>query len=243
MNAELYDTYRKVEETHWWFVVRRAIVRDLFQKYGIEKKSAILDVGCNYGYFVGDLQNTGFQNVYGADISKEAIEYGTSKEIKNLSLSDVANLPYRDNNFDIVLALDVIEHIEDDAQALREIYRVTKHEGYSLIMVPAYMFLWGLQDEVAKHYRRYTKSTFTSRVKESGFEIVRTSYFNTFLFLPIAIVRFIDRFVKKDRNSDFDLNNAFINAILKFIFMLERYVLRVFNFPFGISLLILLKKK
>ena len=141
------------------------------------------------------------------------------------------------------MALDVVEHIKDDRAVLGEMSRVTKSGGYSFIMVPAYMFLWSLQDEVAQHERRYTKKSFAEAISGSGFEVVRSTYFNTLLFIPIVAIRFLERCTKINRSSDFDLNNAFTNAVLKFIFGLERYALRLFNFPFGVSLLIILKKK
>ncbi|MSR71092.1 MAG: class I SAM-dependent methyltransferase [Candidatus Taylorbacteria bacterium] len=243
MKAELYETYRKVEKTHWWFVVRRGIIADCFKKYGLGTESKILDVGCNYGYFVGDLQRRGFTNAFGTDISKEAIEYGVEHGIKNLSVANAGKLSYGDQSFDASMTLDVVEHIEDDKGAMKEIARVTKSGGYCFIMVPAYMFLWSLQDEVAKHFRRYNKKTFEVAVFGSGFEIVRMSYFNTFLFLPIVVVRFLEKCTKTNRSSDFDLNNAFTNTVLKAIFGFERFFLRCMNFPFGVSLLVILKKK
>lgn len=243
MKSELYETYRKVEETHWWFTIRRRIMRDLFRQYGISKDSRILDVGCNWGFFAGELQKEGFRNIHGTDISEEAIHYGADRGINNLTVSKAERLPYSNDFFDASMALDVIEHIEDDTAALREMYRVTKQGGYCFLMVPAYEFLWSMQDDVAKHFRRYTKGSLVAVAEASGFEVVRSTYFNTLLFVPIVVIRFMEKFTKTNRSSDFELNNAFTNTILTFIFGLERYWLRVFNFPFGVSLLMILKKK
>jgi ubiquinone/menaquinone biosynthesis C-methylase UbiE len=243
MKVELYDTYRKVEATHWWFVVRRAIVDMLFKKYGIGPASRILDVGCNYGYFVGDLQKKGFTNAYGTDISAEAIGYGKQQGINNLSTATADRLPFSDGEFDATLALDVIEHIEDDRAALKEIARVTKKGGYFFVMVPAYMWMWSLQDEVALHFRRYTKKTFRAASEGSGFRIVDMTYFNTLLFVPIVVIRMLERLMKVNRSSDFELNNTFTNTVLKAIFGLETRLLRFMKFPFGVSLLIVLQKE
>lgn len=243
MKLELYDTYRKVEASHWWFVVRRGIISDLISEYKINFKSKILDVGCNYGYFVGELQKQGFRESFGTDISKEAIDYGKKEMINNLSISFADKLIFPDNNFDLTMALDVIEHIENDQIAIKEIARVTKQGGHFFVMVPAYMFLWSLQDDVAKHYRRYSKKTLAESMENSGFEIIRMTYFNSFLFLPIVLIRKIERFTKTNRSSDFDLNNRFTNIILKIIFGLERPLLKLINFPFGVSILMVAKKK
>lgn len=243
MKLELYDKYREVEASHWWFEVRRKIIRDLFLKYNISNKSKILDVGCNYGYFVGELQKQGFEYCFGTDISKQAIEYGIQKGIKNLSVSLAEKLSHPDNTFDLTMALDVIEHIEDDKMAIREISRITKPGGYFFVMVPAYMYLWSLQDDVAKHFRRYNKKTLASSIENSGFEIVRMTYFNSILFFPIMIIRKLEHFTKTNRSSDFDLNNALTNSILKIVFGLEKPLLRFMNFPFGVSILMIARKK
>ena len=244
MKVELYDTYRKVEATHWWFVARRAIIMDmLFQKYSIGASSRILDVGCNYGYFVGDLQKKGYTNAYGTDISAEAIEYGKQQGIHNLSVATADRLPFPEGGFEATLALDVIEHIEDDRAALKEIARVTKKGGYFFVMVPAYMWMWSLQDEVALHFRRYTKKTFRAAAEGSGFRIVGMTYFNTLLFAPIVLIRMLERLMKVNRSSDFELNNAFTNTVLKAIFGLEAHLLRFIKFPFGVSLLVVLQKE
>jgi hypothetical protein len=111
-------------------------------------------------------------------------------------------------------------------------------------MVPAYMFLWGVQDEVAHHYRRYTKGSLLKVVRDkTKLKTVRSSYFNTFLFAPIAIVRLVSRlFNIKGRESDFDLNSPMLNKILFSIFNFERKILKKISFPFGVSILALFKK-
>ena len=121
---------------------------------------------------------------------------------------------------------------------LREIYRVLAPGGVVIIMVPALMILWGLQDEVAHHFRRYSGRPELKRLIESaGLQIKRLTYFNSFLFLPILLVRRWQKIFPARRLSDFDLNNRFSNFLLRQIFLLEVKLLKITNFFFGVSLL------
>lgn len=243
MDKKLYETYREIEDTHWWFVGRRKIVLDIFERFSLEKSTTkILDFGCNTGVLVGILQRDGW-NISGSDISGEAIEYGQKRGIKNLSVADGVALPYMDASFDAVLCLDVLEHIEDDSFALKEIWRVLKPGGRAIIMVPAFRFLWGVQDVVAHHYRRYSIKMINELVSNGKWSIDFKSYFNFLLFPLIAIVRLLQRFWKPKRQSDFELNNKFFNFILTKIFLSEAAILRFVRYPWGISILAVLHKK
>jgi putative flippase GtrA len=127
-----------------------------------------------------------------------------------------APLPFADGAFDLVTTLDVLEHIDDDVAALAEVRRVLRPRGLLLAAVPAFMFLWGKQDEVSHHQRRYTARTLRRALGEAGFEVDRTSYFNTVLFPPIALVRLGRRLLGRPgaRQSDFELGPARLNGLL-----------------------------
>jgi SAM-dependent methyltransferase len=163
--------------------------------------------------------------------------------IKNIFLDSEKS--FVENYFDAAISLDVLEHIENDEKAFAYIASRVKSGGIIVIMVPTYMFLWGVQDEIAHHFRRYTMQSLIEVSKKAGdFEIVKKSYFNTFLFLPIALVRLWTRFfVSHPRDSDLDMNSPFVNRVLHWIFDIERKCLRHVNFPFGISALLILRKK
>lgn len=243
MDANFYKTYFALEEHNWWFRVRRNLIFELLQKYKISKTAKIFDFGCGSGYTVGYLQRMGY-DASGADVSAEAIEFGLSRGVRHLSVVQGGEISHPERGFDLILALDVIEHIEDDSGVIRGIERALKPGGMAIITVPAYQWMWGVQDEIARHFRRYTMSGLTGMVKRySGFKVVRKTYFNTFLFLPIAVVRVLSKwFNLKERESDFDINNRFLNGFFYFIFNLETYFLKLFNFPFGVSIILVLKK-
>jgi dTDP-4-dehydrorhamnose reductase len=245
MERSFYKNYFDIEKHHWLMRIRRAIVRDQLERYsgGEKSKRKVLDFGCGSGLFVGELAALGYES-HGLDISSEAIKFGQLQGIKNLAVLDSHKINYPDNTFDSILILDVLEHLEDESWAMKEIERVLKPGGNVIIMVPAYMFLWGVQDEVAHHYRRYTKSRLLKRVRETtSLSTLRSSYFNTFLFLPITGVRLVSRLFRlKGRQSDFDINNEWMNKTFFAIFNTERKLLKKMKFPFGVSILAVLEK-
>lgn len=245
MDRSFYKNYFEVERHHWLMKGRRGIVLDTLNRYGQQPYDMkVLDFGCGSGYFVGELAQRGYQS-FGLDISHEAIQFGQRQGIRNIDVIDAHKINYPDNYFQAVLSLDVLEHLEDASWAIQEMERVLAPTGVAIIMVPAFQFLWGVQDEVAHHYRRYTMRSLVRAVRtSSGLDVVRSSYFNTFLFAPIAAIRLISRwFHIRGRESDFDLNNRFLNVMLYAIFWVERLFLSYVRFPFGVSILLVLKKK
>ncbi|MBI2063498.1 MAG: class I SAM-dependent methyltransferase [Candidatus Yanofskybacteria bacterium] len=245
MKPDFYKQYFQIEKDHWLMRVRRLIIFDLLKKYAKlpDGKVKILDFGCGSGYLVGELAKLGY-NSFGVDNFDEAIEYGKQRGIKNLSVVFGAETDYESSFFDVVFALDVLEHLENEEPVLREIERILRPGGVLIIMAPAFMFLWGVQDEVAHHYRRYTMPKLLETIrKSSNLSVVQKTYFNAFLFMPIALVRLFSRWFNiKNRESDFDINNPVLNKIFFWIINLERFLLRHLQFPFGVSILTVLKK-
>lgn len=245
MERSFYKNYFKVEKEHWLMVVRRMIALDTLEaNIGTGSgRTKVLDFGCGSGLFVTELAEHGYQ-AYGLDISEEAVKFGLLQGRRNLGVIDAHKINFPDNTFDAVFGMAVLEHLEDESWALQEIQRVLRPGGVVILMVPAYMFLWGVQDEVAHHYRRYTKGSLLKKLKEStSLKKIKSSYFNTFLFLPIAGLRLISRaFGIKGRGSDFDINSSFLNKLFFAIFNAERRVLVHTSFPFGVSILAVMKK-
>jgi SAM-dependent methyltransferase len=184
----------------------------------------------------------------GVDIEPKALAFAQHKGSTNLIQVTEGNLPFKDCSFDLVCAFDVIEHLDDDSNALSEFYRVCCCGGHLMLTVPAYRFLWGQQDEISEHRRRYTSKELYQEIVDSGFIIKKLSYFNTFLFPLIAAIRLLRRLVprsaKPDRvKSDFTMKlPKKINDLLSFAFAFEAFPLRGLDFPFGISLLCIAEK-
>ena len=240
MDLKCHKMYQEFQESHWWFRVRDNLLKDIAKKYW-KPNSHVLDFGCNYGSAVKMLNDLGY-DTFGVDVSEYAIEHGRSNNIKNIFVDKEKVFP--PESFDAVISLDVLEHIEDDKSAFARINSILKPGGIIVVMVPTFMFLWGVQDETAQHFRRYTLPGLIKVSSQAGnFEIIKKSYFNTFLFLPIAVFRLISRlFNIKSRDSDNDINNRFLNAIFFQVFDLERKLLRYVDLPFGVSALLILRK-
>lgn len=244
MDRGFYKTYFKIEKKHWLMKVRRSIVFDLLKKYkGVPTKTRVLDFGCGSGYLVLELASRGYP-ASGVDNSPEAIEFGRKQGIMGLSTLTPPYIDLPDHSVDAVLMLDVIEHLEDETWVLREVERILVPGGIVVITVPAFMFLWGVQDVISHHYRRYTMGTLLAVMRRvSNLKVIKKSYFNTFLFAPIACVRLISRWLKlASRESDFSIDNRLFNVIFYWIFNLERYLLRYVDFSFGVSIVLVLKK-
>ncbi len=231
-NMELY---------HWWYRVRRDLIHDLIHAHlDLGRRLSILDVGCGGGALMKELEIYG--NVFGVDFSDTAIDFCKRRNITNVQKSGIELLPFPAGHFDLVLAMDVLEHIPKDDDGVREVFRVLKSGGILIVFVPAFMFLWGITDELSQHYRRYTIAQVSSIVESKGFTVVRKSYFNTFLFIPIAGLRLLVRLFRIKTRDENKIGGRFINKILYMIFSIERLILRYINMPFGVSCMIVAKK-
>ena len=245
MNKDYVQQYVKLEKEHWWFVVRQKIILQCLKKYTKPQPIKILNIGVAGGASSAWLSSLG--EVVSVETDPAFLNHLISENIPVVNAS-VANMPFDNNYFDLVCAFDVIEHVEDDIAAIKEIERVCKVEGFICITVPAFNMLWSNHDVVNGHYRRYThRSLLSLTEKFSSLEYKRLQYFNSLLFVPILIVRKISSSFSGNKNtaqSDFGLfeKAGVINKILKSIFSLEIPLLRVVRFPFGVSLVGIWKK-
>lgn len=166
----------------------------------------------------------------------------------NIDQGSITELPYSDHSFDCVCAFDVIEHVEDDKTAIKELFRVCKPGGKIFVTVPAFMSLWSNHDLVNHHVRRYEKKQLLEMFVPMGGVMIRSTYFNFFLFIPIYTIRVLQRiFTRKNRKALKPDNEMFasnlMNSVLKIIFSFEKSLLKKMNFPLGVSLMLLWEKK
>ena len=247
MNKEYAQQYAKLEREHWWFLVRKKIIRQFLKKHitSPAKQLHILNIGAAGG------ASSEFLKVFGAVASVETeplfIDYLRQQNIA-VTEASITKLPFNDNHFDLVCAFDVIEHVADDVQAMKEMERVCKINGSICITVPAFKSLWSQHDVVNGHYRRYKKNDLKSLFeKTTQLKPIETVYFNSLLFLPILITRKMSNLFrknKKEAESDFTYfkTSSTGNSVLKKIFGLELAMMKLFHFPFGTSLISFLKK-
>lgn len=244
MDPSAYDVVHEVEESHWFFVGRRRILSRLLDESLDElDRPRILDIGCGTGATMGFLERYG--QVTGIDVSLKAIRYCQVQDRSRLCLADGASLPFADRSFDLVTALDLLEHLPQEARGLQEIWRVLKNGGRVVLFVPAFMFLWSDFDRFSGHHRRYTRGELRQRVEEAGFDVVKISYFNTLLFPVVWAVRAAKNVLGKWRpvRSDLDLPSGVFNGLLTRIFSLESRLIDRGCLPFGVSLLCVARKE
>ncbi|MGB9702579.1 MAG: class I SAM-dependent methyltransferase [Candidatus Kapaibacteriota bacterium] len=244
MKEIVYHTNYELEESYWWFLARNRIILNVIDKMlNLSKDDEILDVGCGTCGFAKLLSHN--HKVIGLDTSDIALEYCRKRGLNDLYLSLIADFPKEKRNVKAVTALDVIEHIENDFNAVRDIYNLLPKNGKIVATVPAYQFLWSYHDEVHKHYRRYTKKRFVALLKSAGFEIDYASYFNTLLFLPGIFKRLLDKFTVPLKSEEYaiEIVPKFINKLFTKIFEFEKHFIPKIRFPFGISIIVVATKK
>lgn len=245
MKEIVYHSNYKLENTYWWFLGRNKIILDLFGKLvKIKENSQVLDVGCGTCGFAKLLNEK--YDVIGLDTSETALEYCKKRGLEKLHLSLLSDFPKEKYNVQAITMLDVIEHIEDDAGVVRDVNNTLPQGGWFVASVPAYSFLWSVHDEIHKHYRRYTKKQIVKLISDAGFEISFSSYFNSLLFLPGFLKRILDKIFPNKRGEAEVAVEVFpgpVNSLLTKIFTLESNFFPKFTFPFGLSIIVVARKK
>jgi SAM-dependent methyltransferase len=173
----LYAKLFAIEDAHWWFRGRRAVIAALLRAADLPTWPRILDVGCGTGRNLQEYARMG--RAEGVDPSRLAVDFCRANGLTSVREAGVEHLPYDDANFDLVCASDVLEHVSDDAAALRELRRVAGPRSTLLVTVPAYRWLWSRHDEGHGHRRRYTRRGIVTLAEANGWRCRRASYFNS----------------------------------------------------------------
>ena len=184
-------------------------------------------------------------NATGVDPSGAAIGFCRRRGLENVIQAGLEELPFEEGRFDLLLAFDVIEHIDDDRAAVAELHRVAAPGGQLLITVPAYMWLWSQHDDSHHHKRRYTLRRLRDRVRASGFDPMISSYFNSMLLPPIAAVRLATRrSAPANGRSDYELAPHTLNQLLELPMRGEAELIeRGARLPAGVSIAMLCTRR
>jgi SAM-dependent methyltransferase len=238
MDRDYEHQTHQAEDRHWWYRGRRTVLDGVIAGLGLPADPRILDAGCGSGRFMVELAKLG--NVTGVELSDTSVSLARERQLGEVVAGSVLEMPFPENNFDLAVSLDVIEHLDDDLAALRELRRTVTPGGALLVTVPAYQWLWSGHDEINHHHRRYTRRSLQRVAEQAGWQQVRTTYFNS-LLLPVAILlRVLDRFSTKTTESSLDLwiPPEPLNWVLERPLALEAALIaRGGRIPAGLSLL------
>jgi SAM-dependent methyltransferase len=228
----------QAEDRHWWYRGRRKVLDGVIDDLRLPARAEILDAGCGSGRNMIDLARHG--TVTGVELSTTSVSLARERCTGDVIEGSVLEMPFDAGRFDLAASLDVIEHLEDDLAALRELRRVVKPGGTLLVTVPAYQWLWSGHDVVNHHYRRYTRRTLQRVGEQAGWRQARTTYFNSLLLPAAILLRVLDRFNRKTTESSLDLwvPPAPLNWLLERPLALEAAMIgRGGRIPAGLSLL------
>ena len=246
MENDEYKIMYDLEQSYWWFLGKQFLVRENLRRLiskGFKKRN-ILDIGSGTGIVLKVLES--FGTPYGIEVSPRAIHFLRKRNLKSIALSDAnQSIPFKNDTFSAITCLDVLEHLDNDINLLKEMVRVCEPGGYILVTVPAFDLLWSSHDVALHHKRRYTRKQMLNNVKALNCSVIKASYYNSILCFPILAARKIKPFFLNSKEAQSDFFTAVpdcLNKALSLIFMAEIYCLRFFNFAFGVSLLLIIKK-
>lgn len=243
METEEYELMYRLERDNWWYVEKRKLIFEILNRLPTGSDTKILDVGCGTGFTLKKLQ--GSYHAVGLDSDKKALEFCTLQGCNNLVHGDAERLSFKDNNFDIIIALDILEHLNNDLASINGFYRILKEGGHLIITVPAFNLLWSTHDDALHHRRRYTSSELRERLVKCGFRVIDSSYWNFFLFPIIFLTRQLRRISTVDHGLKSDLTHppSIINKSLQSILDMEsKLLINGLHFPFGVSIVCLSQK-
>lgn len=241
MEPIVYSEMAALEDTHWWFVARRQILGHVISGLDLPRDADILDAGCGTGGNLALLSKYG--RVSALEMNEAAREHSVRRGIGEVRYGRLPDeIPYPDSQFDLIVLLDTLEHVEPDSQSLAAVAGKLKPGGAVLITVPAFPILWGPHDVRHHHKRRYTRSRLRLLLPEAGLSLSYLTYFNFLLFPVILAVRLFQKITGADSNQGLKAPPPFLNSILSRIFASERCAVGRFYVPFGLSLLALARK-
>jgi SAM-dependent methyltransferase len=237
MNPAEYERMHALEDWYWWFVARRRAAARFVRDYAPpDRPLRILDAGCGTGGMLDLYRSWPDTEAIGLDFSPSALGFSHGRGHERLVGGDLTALPFRTATFDVITALDVLEHVPDDARAAAEISRVLKPGGILVATVPAYQFLWAPHDEALHHQRRYNGSQFRSLLQGCGLQIERLTFLLSALF-PLAAASRMAQRGKSGESAGLPNVPRFVNQALIAFQAAELEVARKASLPFGLTVL------
>ena len=234
MERVVYQQMAELDDRHWWYRARRRILAELIRReVRLPTDARILEIGCGTGHNLQML--SGFGHVDGLELDDEAAALSEKRLGRSILRSPLPQLADVADDYDLIGAFDVIEHIEDDRAALAAIAAKLKRGGKFMMTVPAHPWMWTAHDVANHHKRRYSKKALRSLVEGSPMRLDRIGYFNSLLF-PLAVAeRTVSKLRGKD-DGDVSLPPGALNRTLEAVFASERHLVGRLPLPPGLSL-------
>lgn len=249
-NSELYNLEEvyNLEDNYWWFMAKRHLlvktVKSLVKN--LNSDARLLDGGCGTGASLKEIQN--LLSAIGIEKYYDGIQFCKRRGIGNLVNAELEHLPFKQEAFEVVLAMDILEHVDDDVEVLREISRVSKEGAILIIHVPAFMFLWCDHDVAVDHKRRYTATQLVERLKSANLKIKSIRY-RLCSFFILGIIKKYYIMLKKLIKRDAAIKTyrprvgRLLNYVLYTIVKIEDYLSNFIRVPFGSSIICIAEKE
>lgn len=233
------------EDANFWFRSRNEMILWALRKYCANFYS-LLEIGCGTGYVLSGIAKA-FPHaiLQGSEIFTAGLHFAADRlPAVNFMQMDAQHIPFSEE-FDVIGAFDVLEHIEDDERVLAQVHAALKPQGYMLLTVPQHSWLWSATDEYACHVRRYEADNLHRKIEMAGFRIIRTTSFVTILLPAMMAARFFHR---KAANKKLDIEAELkISPLLNFLFYQllraeSALIQKGVNFPVGGSRIVVSQK-
>lgn len=244
-----------VEDGSWWYIYRAKVIHGLCKQY-FDKSKEVIDIGGGNGYTTYELQKQDW-DVTLLEPSPFACKNAKRRGLKEVYCGTIDKKCINDSSIEQAMLLDVLEHVEDDLDFLNTIYDKIEEGGTFLLTVPAYQHLWCSEDDIARHYRRYSLTQLENLILKTNFNIVYKNYFMSFLYFPLLVIRVwleklklrkrAEQQSKKEReemmNNQFLTPKGIIGGVLKLLETIEkRRLLKNKKVRFGTSIIVILEK-
>lgn len=247
MQNYFYDLRYQVDNKEWRARAKRELVFQMWEKYSNNKQkesATMLDLGCGTGALQEQFEKRFNIKGYGLDTSKEAINYCKKRGLKRVKVFGGRIIPFKKELFDLVTAIDVLEHIEDDSKVLNEIKRIMKKKAKAILLVPAHSKLWSARDINLQHFRRYEPGELEEKCMKSGFKLLTSKNVDFAIYFLFSLIHHLAK--KKNGIDQLKMDTASTNKFLnEIMFMYEQFENKLqnfINFPIGLSIIVVAQK-